>query len=127
MNSASWFRYSAPDIEPRPMSAALPSPAMTMMFGYGPGCLPLRIIASYPAAMPEVNDPPLAIGVCAHGTVYGVHRYVELATYMQPVGPASTLSLPAAFSTHRYWIAGPHPAQVLWPAAYGSSSGKSGR
>ena len=74
-----------------------------------------------------MNEPPLAIGVCAQGTVYGVHRYVELATYMQPVGPASTLSSPAALSTQRYSIAGPQPAQVRWPAAYGSSSGKSGR
>ncbi len=57
-----------------PMSAADPSPAITRMFGYGPGYRPFLIIASYPAAMPEVNDPPLAIGVCAHGTVYGVHR-----------------------------------------------------
>src|SRR5256885_17131618 len=122
MNSASWFRYSAPDIEPRPMSAALPSPAMTMMFGYGPGCLPFLIIASYPAAMPEVNEPPLAIGVCAHGTVYGVHRYVELATYMHPVGPATTVSWPAALSTHRYWMAGPQPAQVRGPAADRASS-----
>ena len=56
------------------MSAALPSPAITMMFGYGPGWRPLRISASYPAAMPDVNEPPLAIGVWAHGTVYGVHR-----------------------------------------------------
>src|ERR1022692_1087109 len=60
MNSASWLRYSAPEIEPSPMSAALPSPAITMMLGYGPGWRPLRIIASYPAATPEVNEAALA-------------------------------------------------------------------
>src|ERR1039457_6831609 len=116
MQSASWLRYSAPEIEPSPMSAALPSPAITMMFGEGPGWRPLRIIASSPAATPAANEPPLAIGVCAHGTVYGVHRYVEFATYMQPVGPATIVSWPAALSTHRYSMAGPHPAQVRWPA-----------
>ena len=42
-------------------------------------------------------------------------------------GPASTLSSPAALSTQRSWRAGPQPAQVRWPAAYGSSSGRSGR
>ena len=42
-------------------------------------------------------------------------------------GPATTVSWPAAFSTHRYWMAGPQPAQVWCPAAYGSSSGRSGR
>jgi hypothetical protein len=46
MKSASWPRYSAPEIEPMPMSAALPSPAMTMMLGYFPRYFPLRIIAS---------------------------------------------------------------------------------
>jgi hypothetical protein len=46
MNRASWPRYSAPEIEPMPMSAALPSPAMTMMLGYCPRYLPLRIMAS---------------------------------------------------------------------------------
>ena len=40
---------------------------------------------------------------------------------------ATTVSWPAAFSTHRYWMAGPQPAQVRCPAAYGSSSGRSGR
>src|SRR5215470_2940643 len=112
---------------PSPMSAALPSPDIVMMFGYGPGWRPFLISASYPAATPEVNDPPLAMGVCAHGTVYGVHRYVEFATYMHPVGPATTVSWPAALSTQRYSIAGPQPAQVRWPAWYGSSSGVSGR
>src|SRR5262249_1174126 len=116
MNSASWLRYSAPEMEPSPISAALPSPAITMMFGYGPGCRPFLISASYPAAMPEVNDPPLAIGVCAHGTVYGVHRSVQFATYMHPVGPAPPVSWPAALSTQRYSMAGPQPAQVRWPA-----------
>ena len=73
MNSASWSRYSAPEIDPMPMSR--PSRRRHhQMFGYGPGYRPFLIIASKPAAMPEVNEPPLAIGVCARGTVYGVHR-----------------------------------------------------
>ena len=46
---------------------------------------------------------------------------------MQPVGPASTVSWPAALSTQRYSMAGPQPAQVRCPAWYGSSSGMSGR
>ena len=51
------------------MSDALPSPAITMMFGYGPGWRPFLISASYPAATPAVKEPPLAIGVWAQGTV----------------------------------------------------------
>src|SRR5690349_2299070 len=46
---------------------------------------------------------------------------------MHPVGPATTVFWPAALSTQRYWMAGPQPAQVRCPAAYGSSSGRSGR
>ena len=46
MNSASWLRYSAPEIDPMPMSEAEPSPAITRMFGYGPGYRPFLIIAS---------------------------------------------------------------------------------
>jgi hypothetical protein len=54
------------------MSAALPSPDIEMTFGYSPLYLPLRIMASYAAATPDGNEPPEAICVWAHGTVYGV-------------------------------------------------------
>src|SRR5262249_62028023 len=98
MNKASWLRYSAPEMEPSPMSEALPSPAMTMMFGYGPGWRPFLISASYPAAMPAVNDPPLAIGGCAPGTGDGGHRKVAVPPYMQPGGPAPTVARAGALS-----------------------------
>ena len=56
--------------------------------------------------------PALPIWVCAQGTLYGVHRYELLATYMQPVGPTRMVLSPAALLVIRYWIDGPQPAQV---------------
>src|SRR5438445_153134 len=73
MMRQSWFRYNAPEIDPMPMSEALPSPASQMMFGNAPFHFPLRIIASYAAATPAVKLPALQICVCAQGTIYGVH------------------------------------------------------
>src|SRR5436189_213812 len=84
------------------MSDALPSPASQMMFGKAPFHLPLRIIASYAAATPAVKLPELPICVCAQGTLYGVHRYELLATYMQPVGPTRIVLSPDALLVIRY-------------------------
>ena len=41
---------------------------------YSPLYLPLRIMASYPAATPLVKDPELAMATWAQGIEYGVHR-----------------------------------------------------
>src|SRR6266850_6004468 len=122
----SWSRYSAPEIDASPMSDALPSPASQMMFGNAPFHLPFRIIASYAAATPAVKLPALPIWVCAQGTLYGVHRYELFATYMQPVGPTRIVLSPDALLVIRYWIDGPHPAQVRCPGTNGSVSGSSG-
>src|SRR5258706_12067946 len=108
------------------MSDALPSPASQMMFGNAPFHLPLRIIASYAAATPAVKLPALPICVCAHGTLYGVHRYELLATYMHPVGPTRIVLSPDALLIMRYWIDGPQPAQVRWPDTNGSVPGRLG-
>ncbi len=82
------------------MSDALPSPASQMMFGKAPFHLPLRIIASYAAATPATKLPELPICVCAHGTLYGVHRYELLATYMHPVGPTRMVLSPRRLARH---------------------------
>ncbi len=108
----SWLRYRAPEIDASPISDALPSPASQMMFGNAPFHLPLRIMASYAAATPAVKLPALPICVWAHGTLYGVHRYELLATYMHPVGPTRMVLSPEALLVIRYWIDGPQPAQV---------------
>src|SRR3954465_3937999 len=97
------------------MSEALPSPASQMMFGKAPFHLPFRISAWWAAAPPAVKLPALPICVCAHGTLYGVHRYELFATYMQPVGPTRIVLSPASGLVIRYWIDGPQPAQVPCP------------
>src|SRR5438093_8188013 len=102
------------------MSDALPSPASQMMFGKGPFHLPLRIIASYAAATPAVKLPALPICVCAHGTLYGVHKYELFATYMHPVGPTRMVLSPDALLVIRSLIDGPQPAHVRWPRHSGS-------
>ncbi len=108
------------------MSDALPSPASQMMFGKAPFHFPLRISASYAAATPAVKLPALPICVCAHGTLYGVHRYELFATYMQPVGPTRMVLSPDALLVIRYWMEGPQPAHVRCPGTNGSVAGKSG-
>ena len=70
--------------------------------------------------------PALPICVCAHGTLYGVHRYELLATYMHPVGPTRIVLSPDALLVIRYWIDGPQPAHVRWPGTNGSVCGRSG-
>ena len=70
--------------------------------------------------------PALPICVCAHGTLYGVHRYELFATYMQPVGPTRIVLSPDALLVIRYWMDGPQPAHVRWPGTNGSVSGRSG-
>src|SRR6266496_3633398 len=122
----SWLRYRAPEIDASPISDALPSPASQMMFGNAPFHLPLRIMASYAAATPAVKLPALPICVWAHGTLYGVHRYELLATYMHPVGPTRMVLSPEALLVIRYWIDGPQPAQVRWPGTNGAVCGRSG-
>src|SRR2546430_7940322 len=106
------FRTSAPEIEGGRLPAALPPPPSKMLFGRPPSLFPLRIIVSSAAATPAVKLPALPICVCAQGTLYGVHRYELLATYMHPVGPTRMVLSPAALLVILYWMEGPQPAQV---------------
>src|SRR2546422_9252676 len=122
----SWLRYSAPEIDASPISDALPSPASQMMFGNAPFHLPLRIIASYAAETPAVKLPALPIWVCAQGTLYGVHRYVLLATYMKPFGSTRIVLSPDVLLVIRYWMDGPHPAQLRWRGTKGPVPGRAG-
>src|ERR1700722_13993107 len=108
------------------MSDALPSPASQIIFGNAPFHLPLRIMASYAAATPAVKLPALPICVCAHGTLYGVHKYELFATYMQPVGPTRIVLSPAALLVIRFRNDRPPPPQMPVPGTNGSLAGKSG-
>jgi len=74
MKSTLWLRYIMPDIACRPMSTLPPSPAITMMFGNGPLCRPLRAATLNAASMPDATAPPFVICAWIHETAYGVQR-----------------------------------------------------
>ena len=70
---------------------------------------------------PDATDAAFSKRTCIQGIFHEVVGYWLVVTSMQPVALQMTVFLPAALKRRRIAIAGPQPAQVLWPGANSSS------
>lgn len=97
------------------MSYVAPSPAMAITSMCSWLILPFLLRALIAASIPEAFAATFSNAVWSQGRPQEVYGYIEPTISIQPVACVTIVGPRRDFITKRSTVAGPHPAQALWP------------